>query len=292
MAEELLVKRARDEVERPDAPPVTLSVISAEAVAFYLNYQEVQYKYIKQPVGDGFEWVRVNFLYDELSTEAQEKAREWYTSGDFPFYDFPFYDWWESVYDWYADSKDSFVVVKHEQQADGQWLTTQLRPYFEPDKIDGFELDRGQQATIKGTFDMVLFVQSRIARLEDLMLRDKIVVDKTKLRRMRRVVKWMEEQDVLSHDYVSITHQHHGGGSMSNHDNWDGFIWNGDFDKPDWLDDLDIEMQEDLNDDIKEIEREVLRALQAEYDSLFEPDNVAENIRINYYTFDKDGERV
>jgi hypothetical protein len=270
-------------LNKPDVPPLTLPAISPDATTFTLLHGEktaqcdfrVPFVYDKQEDGS---WKRVTFVYDELDEKAQEKAREWYMGSDYP-YD----DWWTSVYDWYADSKDSFTICKYEESP--PHTRTDIRPYFEPGEVTSFNLYR-REITVTGTFDLRKVVEAMCQQVAQSFLMQTPFTSTEKVRRWNRVLKWVDD-GTIGNEFISIQQSSYGHAYQS----WDAFCWQGDFDAPEWLIEFAKELEAWLDDDVKEIACEALTKLQAEYDGMFEEEYVAENIRINQYTFNEDGTR-
>jgi len=273
-------------INKPDVPPLTLPAISPDATTFTLLHGEktaqcdfrVPFVYEKQEDGS---WKRVTFVYDELDEGAQEKAREWYVSSDYPWG-----EWWDSVYDWYADPKDSFAICRYEENPAAKLLDTaathirvDTRPYFEPEKVEGFDLYR-TEVTITGTFDLCKVVRF----IEATMNPDE---DKFKQRCWMRLLRWLED-GTIDNEFISIQQSSYGRAYQS----WDAFCWQGDFDAPEWLEVYAMEVKGFLDEDVTEIAGEVLEKLQAEYDGMFEEEYVAEEIRVNMHTFTEEGQRV
>lgn len=195
------------------------------------------------------------YQYDELSPEAQAKARDWYLEGGLD------YDWWDGVYDGFQEVC-KILGVEIDQNSHNVRYGGSATPmiffsgFYHQGSYAGFE---GEYSYKKGAAKAIRAYcnDEELIRIADAL------------------------QDVQRRNFYRLIAR-----IRLNRDNLDVEV----YDKDDRY--REIAEESDLRELMDDLADWLYKTLQNEYEWLTSDEEVAESIRANEYEFDEDGRRA
>lgn len=199
------------------------------------------------------------YQYDELSEDAQAKAREWFLQ------DYPYHGWWEFVYDDAEALATNLGLIIKPHTSRNMRGETIAKPgfYFDLDrqelKYQGYyDYDKTWKDKCRSEYGKDIFKQEHD-------LSKFIRAWEEKVLSLQKSAFYGITIDVDCHSYINANVRNVYGRDVT---------------------DTQVRQAEEL---IELFNDYVLDMLQKEYDYLISEENIAENIRINEYEFLEDG---
>jgi len=199
------------------------------------------------------------YQYDELDKKAQERARNWYREGAFQ------YDWWE--FDDFIEVAKRLGIEFKKTPQNGVAI------YFTgfSSQGDGSCFEGGFDWSNKPLKDDGTPYASFENAIKDFAPEDERLRDIAVSLDRHRVIAWVR--------HIDTRYNHENTVDISITDAESGYEIN------------NSEASEDVRLALRNFMRWMYRQLEAQWDDLNSDENVAETIRINEYTFTKDGNR-
>jgi len=199
---------------------------------------------------------KTEFIFEELSPEAQEKAMEWYRSGD----NSPYDGWYETIYEDWKEKLQEQGFEKVEFFWSGFW-------------------SQGDGACFTATVDLEKYIKANVegilkGRISDIFT-------------LRKIIKndpcesdWEVETPFIKRE----GHYYHEK-TMESRLDWRG-------DAPPEIEKTLVGLQDCILENARSLAKAFYKALEKEYEYLTGDECTKENIIANEYLFNENGERI